>query len=215
MSENQVKVGTAEPKTAKSKRPPAEVIKVLMADGREVEFTGAKKRMDKEILLSDAGVAVRFDFRNGETRTFEVPSNLLLQAAGHGVSQKVGDETAGDEKVEDMVIHVDEMLDRLGRGEWSKVRGENDSFSGASIVIKAIVIASNGAKTVDDVKKFLQKMLDAAESKGQKLSRKDLYNSFRKPGTKTAAIIKQLEDEALSAEAKVDGEAALAELLAG
>jgi hypothetical protein len=202
---------TAAPST-KAKRPATEVFKIQMTDGRVVEFTGVKKRMDKEVIVREDSVAVRFDFRNGETRQFEVPANLLLQAAGHGVSQKVGDETAGDEKVEDMVIHVDEMLDRLARGEWLKPRGEGDSFSGASIVIKAVSMASG--KTVDEVKKFLAAKLEAAEKAGQKLTRADLYKGFRKPGTKTAEIIKKLEEEQLSAETKTNGDELLAELQA-
>jgi hypothetical protein len=202
---------TAAPST-KAKRPAPEVFKIQMTDGRTVEFTGVKKRMDKEVIVREDSVAVRFDFRNGETRQFEVPANLLLQAAGHGVSQKVGDETAGDEKVEDMVIHVDEMLDRLARGEWLKPRGEGDSFSGASIVIKAVSMASG--KTVDEVKKFLAAKLEAAEKAGQKLTRADLYKGFRKPGTKTAEIIKKLEEEQLSAETKTNGDELLAELQA-
>lgn len=219
MSEIENGAAASEVKTPKAKRPPAEVTKVRMSDGREVEFTGAKKRMDKEVLIGEDSVAVRFDFRNGETRTFVVPTELMLQAAGHGVSQKVGDETAGDEKVEDMVLHVDEMLERLARGEWVKPRGEGDSFSGASLVVRALVEASGGTKTAAQIKELLAKQLAAyqaaAEAKGGKFTRKDLYDGYRKPGTKTAAIIKRLEEEALSAEAKVDGDAALAELLAG
>lgn len=221
MSEIENGAAAPEAKAPKAKRPPVEVTKVVMTDGREVEFTGAKKRMDKEIILGADSVAVRFDFKNGETRTFTVPNELLLLAAGHGVSQKVGDETAGDDKVEDMVLHVDEMLERLSRGPdgWNKQRGEGDSFSGASLVVKALVEASGGTKTAAQIKELLAKQLTAyqtaAEAKGGKFTRKDLYDGYRKPGTKTAAIIKRLEEEALSAEAKVDGDAALAELLAG
>lgn len=221
MSEIENGAAAPEAKAPKAKRPPAEVTKVVMTDGREVEFTGAKKRMDKEIILGADSVAVRFDFKNGETRTFTVPNELLLLAAGHGVSQKVGDETAGDDKVEDMVLHVDEMLERLSRGPdgWNKQRGEGDSFSGASLVVRALVEASGGTKTAAQIKELLAKQLAAyqaaAEAKGGKFTRKDLYDGYRKPGTKTAAIIKRLEEEALSAEAKVDGDAALAELLAG
>ena len=41
----------------------------------------------------------------------------------------------------------------------------------------------------------LQGKLDAAKARGEKLSRQELYNSFRNPATKTGAIIKRLEEE--------------------
>lgn len=197
--------GTTAEAGKKAKRVPAEVVKVTMADGREVEFSG-KKRLDKETLIDGEKVGLRLDFRNGETRTFWLPGSLLLQSAAHGLSQKVGDETAGDEKVEDMVVHVDEILDRLSKEEWNKTRGEGESFSGASVVIRAVAEASN--KSLAEVKELLKTMMEK-----QGLSRADLYKGFRKPGTKTAAIIKRLEEEALTADAKADGDELLAQLM--
>ena len=205
---------TQEAPTVKAKRVPAEVFKVAMQDGRTVEFTGTRKKLDKEVIVDEAAgtVAVRFDFRNGETRTFTVPQALILQAAGHGVSQKVGDETAGEEKVEDMVLAVDDMLDRLDRIEWTKARGEGDGFSGASIVIRALVNVTG--KSTTEIKAFLQGKLDAAKAAEQKLSRADLYKSFKVPGSKVGVEIKRLEDEQVTKEAKLNGDDLLAELQA-
>ncbi len=197
----------------KAKRAPPEVTKVTMTDGRVVEFSGVRKKLDKEVVIDGGQVAVRFDFRNGETRTFTLPQSLLLQAAGHGTSQKIGDETAGEDKVEDMVLAVDDIIDRLSRGEWTKARAEGDSFSGASLVIRALMNVTG--KSQVDIKAFLQGKLDAAAASGTKLSRADLYKGFKKPGTKVAAEIKRLEEEALTADSKVDGDAMLAELVGG
>lgn len=205
-----------------SKKVKAEVTKVKMGDGREVDFVG-KRRMNKETLIDESKIAVdgntvtleqgavsvRLDFRNGETRTWVVPVSLIAKTTGHGGEQKLGDETAGDESVEDMVINVDDLLGRLNIGEWTRPR-EAGGFSGSSIVIKAICEATG--KDVETVKAFLQKKLDAAAAKGEKLSRKDLYDSFRNPNSKTGQIIERLEREERAKATKVDADAALAEI---
>lgn len=212
MSEAATQEASAAP--VKAKRTPPEVFKIAMLDGRTVEFTGTRKKLDKEVVIDEAAgtVAVRFDFRNGESRTFVVPQALILQAAGHGVSQKVGDETAGEDKVEDMVLAVDDMLDRLTRGEWTKARGEGDGFSGASIVIRALCNVTG--KTPTDIKAFLQGKLDSAKAAGKTLSRADLYKSFKVPGSTVGMEIKRLEDEQITKEAKLNGDDLLAELQA-
>ena len=197
------------PVATKPKRPPPEVTTVTMDDGRNVTFTG-KTKMNKEVL---ADGSVRFDFANGNTRTFDVAnSNLLLELASHGAKQKIGDETAGVADVDDMVIAVDAMLERLAKGDWSKAREAGDGFSGASVVIRAVMEATGKAQA--DVKAFLDGKLKAAEERGEKLSRKDLYDSFRKPGTKTGDIIARLENEKKAKAAKFDGDDLAAELAA-
>jgi hypothetical protein len=74
-------------------------------------------------------------------------------------------------------------------------------------VIKAFMEASG--KDQASVKAFLNGMLEAAKLKGEKLSRKDLYDSFRNPATKVGKIIDRLEKERLSSTAKVDADAVL------
>lgn len=174
-----------------------EVTVVEMTDGRSVEFVG-KKRMDKEVIIDGNEVSVRFDFKNGQTRTIlagTLDPSIQLQAIGHGLSQKIGDETAGEEDVDDMVVAVDSIIDRLGNGSWTAPRaaGSGDSFSGASIVIKAL--AEVTGKSAEDIKAFLQAKLDKAAAAGEKLTRAALYASFRVPGTKTAPVIERLEAE--------------------
>ena len=185
----------------KAPRAKAEVEQVTMTDGRTVGFAG-KRKMVKETLEK----GVRFDFRNGETRTFTIPDSLMTRLAVHGAAQKIGDETAGVEDVEDMVVGVDEIISRLSAGEWGAQRASaGDSFSGASVVIRAICEATG--KSVADVKAFLQKKLDG----DPKLTRAALYNSFRNPSSKTGQIIERLEREKRSKTA-VDADALLGEL---
>ncbi len=201
MSEEQTAVAT--------KRVAAEVEQVQMEDGRTVGFAG-KKRLIKEVIIEGNVVQVRFDFRNGVTRTFTVSKPNQLQLAGHGASQKIGDETAGLEELDDMVVAVDDMIARLEKGEWSATRATGDGFAGASVVIKAICEATG--KSVQFVKDFLQGKLDTAKAKGEKLSRAELYASFRNPATKTGVIIARLEaDKKVKAE-KVNADDLMAEL---
>lgn len=196
---------------AKTKRVPPEVVTVEMSDGRMVPFTG-KAKMLKDVD-AEAG-KVRFDFRNGETRSFDVEgSTLLLRLACHGASQKIGDETAGEDDVDDMVLAVDSILERLGRGEWGAVRARGDGFAGASIVLRAMAEATG--KPIADVKAFFENKLKAAQVRGETLTRKDLYDSVRKPGTKTGDIIARLENEKKAKAAKFDGDELANELAGG
>jgi hypothetical protein len=191
----------------------AEVVKeaVEMTDGRTVEFAG-KRKMLKEVIIDEhkKHVSVRFDFRNGETRTFEVPHSLLLDFAGHGASQKIGDNVAGVEDIDDIVVGIDEIMAQLNEGKWSAARAEGDGFSGASIVIKAI--AEVTGKSIEAVKTFLQSKLDQAAAKGEKLTRQALYKSFRNPASKTGQVIQRLELEKASKSAGVNSDDLLEEI---
>src|SRR6266446_4130233 len=90
---------------AKPKKAPVEVTQVTLTDGRTIPFAG-KRRMVKDYSVdSESGiVSATFDFVNGETRSLliEPDDKLYAKFVGHGILQKVGDETAGDESVEDM-----------------------------------------------------------------------------------------------------------------
>lgn len=207
MSENQVAEATP-----KAKRPPPEVTKVQMEDGREVSFTG-KVAMLKDLEAGSDGVpvAVRFDFRNGVVRRWNYSdSPLLLQLAGHGAKQKIGDATAKAEDVDDMVLAVEDMISRLDSGNFNAERAAGDGFSGASVVIRAVMEATG--KSQAEIKAWLESKLEAAKAAGQQLTRNDLYQGFRKPGTKTAAIIARLEEEKRAKAAKLDGDELLNEL---
>ncbi|TXH42214.1 MAG: hypothetical protein E6Q97_36060 [Desulfurellales bacterium] len=208
MSETQA---TETKAVAKSK---VEYEKITMTDGREVQFAG-KRKMTKDVVVDEANgtVNVRFDFRNGQTLSIgsaDLSRALNLQALGHGLSQKCGDNAAGVDEIDDMVIAVEDVIKQLKGGDWSAAREAGDSTAGASVVIKAI--AEVTGKSIDFVKEFLQKKLDAAKAAGQKLSRQDLYASFRRPDTPTGQVIKRLEEEKLAKASKVDTSSLLAEI---
>jgi hypothetical protein len=139
-----------------------EVVLVTMTDGRKVEFTGKRKLLKETVISADGAVRVRLDWRNGETRLFTIPPALLGKFAGHGAEQKLGDEIAGlkddkgqDADIDDCVLVVDELIDRLYNGEWSTKR-EANGLAGTSVLIQALVRMYNGAKTVEQVKEFLK-----------------------------------------------------------
>lgn len=152
---------------------------VKMQDGRDVTFVGKRKLLKETIIEGDV-VGVRLDFLNGETRTFVCPPELLLKAAGHGLEQKLGDETAGVPDVDDQVIAVDELIDRLNAGNWTTQRSSG-GVAGTSVLFKALVEAFP-AKSAEDLKAFLK-----TKTQAEKLA---LRNSARlKP------IVERLEAE--------------------
>lgn len=223
MAEGQTQEQSQESKGKKK----AEVTMVKMEDGREVGFAG-KRKVNKETLIDeskviidgdtvtvqDGAVSVRMDFRNGATRTFPIKAAMLAKFAGHGGEQKYGDELAApaDKPLseDDMVLAVEELHDQLyNKGEW-RATAEGGGFGGASVVVKAIMEASG--KTMEEVKKFLQGKLDAAKARNEKLSRKELYDSFRNPNSKVGQIVERLEKERLAKESKVNADEALSEL---
>ena len=176
------------------KKAKSEVETVLMQDGRKVDFVG-KRKLLKESLFGNGQEtpAVRLDYRNGETRVFEIPTDLFAQFACHGAEQKLGDETAGMEDVDDMVIAVDELIDRLNKGEWS-TRREGSGFAGTSILLQALVEVSG--KTIEQIRGFL-----SGKTQADKMA---LRNSPK---------IKPVVDKLEAAKAtKVDTESLLGEL---
>lgn len=177
-----------------------EVELVSMKDGRKVEFAG-KRKMLKEIFLNDDGSLkfVRIDFRNGQTIDFYPPNANRGQAEGHGWGQKLGDEAAGIDDVDDMYLAVEELATRLQGGEWS-VKREGSGFAGTSVLLRALVeySATKGdPRTPEQIKEFL-----TGKSQAEKLA---LRNSPRiKP------IVERLEAEKASKGAKVDTDSLLA-----
>lgn len=181
---------------------------VTLEDGRIVDFAG-KRKLLKETLLSPEGkVQVRLDFRNGATRLFTCPDNLLQKAAAHGLAQKLGDEIAGVEDLDDAVQGVDELIDRLyekGPEGWTEGR-DSSGLAGASILAKALVeffAASDKPKTAEEVRKFL-----SAKTNAEKLA---LRNN-----TRIQPIVARLEAEKAAKQgekaSKVDTDALLGEL---
>jgi uncharacterized small protein (DUF1192 family) len=181
-----------------------QVTTVKMDDGRLVEFAGKKQLLKESFVDADGTVKVRLDWRNGETRTFSIPTGLVAKFAAHGAEQKLGDEIAGlkkadgsDADIEDKVLAVDELIDRLNAGEWN-TRKESSGMAGTSVLIRALVELYG--KSVADVRAFLKD-----KSQAEKMALRG--NARIKP------IVERLEAERASkSTSKVDSDALLAGL---
>lgn len=183
----------------KAKKAEPVINTVVMEDQRKVDFIGAKKKMVKESVIGEDGsVKVRLDFINGSTRLFTVPPAMISRFAAHGAEQKLGDETAGLDDVDDCVIAVDELIDRLYNGEWAQ-RREGSGLAGTSVLLRALVELYDGKKSVEDVRKFL-----SGKSQQEKLALR--INPKVKP------IVDKIEAEKAAKAAKVDTDALLGEL---
>lgn len=193
--------------TAAKAKPEVEVVK--MQDGREVGFAG-KRKLNKDTLIEGTSVKVRLDFRNGETRTFDISeSKHFLQFAGHGAEQKYGDELAGlkgtdggEPDLDDMVMAVDDLHDRLTAGDWTMKREGGTGTAGASALVKALVEVTG--KTIEEVKAFLKLQVDAGTSY-QKLNA-----AFSQDAT-VGPVLKRLNEAKLAKGPVVDTKALLAE----
>lgn len=109
---------------------------VQMLDSRVVNFTSRTKVI--KTTLDDG--RVRFDFRNGETRYFDLNAEGvdLKRLAAHGAESKIGDSYSGLTSVEDCIEAVEDVTARLYRGEWNAGRGTGESYAGASILARAL-----------------------------------------------------------------------------
>lgn len=198
---------TATVAETKTTRLPPET--VVMSDGRSVEFTGRTK-MTKTILISENEIAVRVDFRNGQTAIYPIPAQHLQHAAGHGWSQKLGDHVAGmkDEVTkepateEDMFLAIESLYNDLKTGDWNKVKSGDGTVSGASIILRAL--AQHFGKPVAVVKQILEDKLAADKARGGTLSRKAMYASFRNPDTELGQLILAMEAEKKKPKDSVD-----------
>lgn len=198
---------TVTPAAEVPKKPKKQTVytEVELEDGRKVRFAGTRK-MAKSYEETPDGVTARFDFVNGATRSITITpdSKLIGTLVGHGLVQKIGDETATTADVDDMVLEVEAMIERLSRGEFYAERAAGDGFSGASVVLKALVEVTG--LSLEDVKANIEKKLAATEG----LTRKALYDSFRNPNSKSGIVIARLEQEKLAKNAKIDADAELA-----
>jgi hypothetical protein len=169
---------------------------VAMEDGTKLEFAGKRKLLKTSTISPEGSVAVRMDFRNGQTRTFTLPTAMLAKFAAHGAEQKLGDEIAGLEDIDDCVMATDELIDRLYNGEWG-IKREANGMAGTSVLARALCELTG--KTRDQIKAFL-----SGKSQAEKVA---LRNSG-----KVKPIVERLESEKTAKGSKVDTEALLGEL---
>jgi len=182
------------PATSGKKETQYETVK--MDDGRIVDFAGTKRLLKSDETGSDGVVKVRFDFRNGETRLFTVPSQLLLKFAVHGVAQKLGDEVSGLKDIDDAVLAIDNLMDRLERGEWTQVR-EANGLAGTSVLARALVEV-----TGNDIKRVREYL--STKSQAEKIA--------LRTNAKIAPVIARLEAGKTKKENSIDTDALLGEL---
>lgn len=173
-----------------------QITTVTMLDGRVVDFPGKRRMLKQTIIGDDGSVKIRIDFVNGETRLFTLNPALILKFAAHGAEQKFGDETAGLTEVDDAVMAVDDLNDRLTAGEWN-VKRESNGMAGTSVLAKALV--EHTGKTIEEVKAFL-----ATKTQADKAALRT--NSKLKP------IIERIEAAKAKKSESVDTEAMLNEL---
>lgn len=125
-------------------------VPVQMSDGRTVEFSPNTK-VQKELLIVAGSPednpeyeGVRFDFANGETRTVMLVEvqPLISRLAVHGLSQKLGDEYAGEKTTDDCLTVFDDLLTTLKSGKFSVGRQSN-GLSGSGLLVRACSEAFN------------------------------------------------------------------------
>ena len=195
----------------KPTKPPVVITTVVMEDGRSVDFSGNRK-IKKEATVEGNTVAVRFDYINGQTKTYVLPSHLVAQAAAHGFSQKLGDTAAGEKELDDAILAIEALGSRLTAegSTWNAVAtgGSGDSFSGASVVIQALV--EETGKSVSEIKAFLDRKLEAGKATG--LTRQNLYKSFRNPASAIGQLILVLEAQKAAKATGFNADDAMAEL---
>jgi hypothetical protein len=192
--------------TAEQTAPSAKTVieKVTMQDGRVVDFAGKRKLVKEGVSQEDGTLAVRLDFRNGETRLYVLQPSLINQFALHGALQKYGDETAGETDIDDMVLGTDKLDKRLQAGEWTTKR-EGGGMSGTSVLIKALVEYSG--KTIEQVKAFLED-----KSQAFKIAMRGDDKRKNAAGDTVKDIVARLEAEKASKGAVVDTDTLLAGL---
>ena len=133
----------ATPKVSKKE---TEYTTVTMDDGRVVEFPGKRRKQKQSIETVSGDLQVRLDFVNGESRLFTLPLELISKFALHGAEQKLGDEISGLDDVEDAVMAIDDLMDRLSTGEWS-IKRESSGLAGASVLARALIELTGKAPT--------------------------------------------------------------------
>lgn len=180
--------------TAEKKK--TEVESVTMTDSRVVEFAGKRKLVKESLVDANGKVAVRLDFRNGETRLYTISDGLMAKFAAHGAEQKLGDEIAGMDDLDDAVLAVDQLIERLNAGEWNMQR-ESNGLAGTSVLARAL--AEVKGVDIEKVKAFLK-----TKSQAEKIA---LRNN---PTVK--AVVERIEAEKAAKGNKVDTEALLGEL---
>lgn len=168
---------------------------VKLTDGRTSDFPGKRKLNVASEEREDGQVVLVLDFRNGETRTFIPRGDMYTKYVAHGAEQKLRDEIAGEQDLDDGVLAIDQLIERLDGGEWN-VKREAGGMSGTSILLRALVEYTG--KTIDEVKVLLKDV-----SHAEKMSLR-VFDKANDKGVSLKSIVDRLEAEKASKTAKVD-----------
>lgn len=116
--------------------------------------------------VNEGGNVVSFDFSDGRKLLFEmskVPAEITARLALHGASQKIGDNYAGAESVEDAYTDAAEVIDQLYAGSFMAKRAAGEPRIGLLIEAlsrisgKPIDVCREAIITMsDDLKKNLR-----------------------------------------------------------
>jgi hypothetical protein len=176
---------------------------VKLTDGRTVDFPG-KRKLSITPTITDAGVVeLQCDFRNGETYKFTPREDMYAKFAAHGAEQKLRDEIAGIDDIDDAYLAVTELGGRLDKGEWS-IRREGGGMSGTSVLLRALTEWTG--KTTEEIKVFL-----ATVGQAEKMAMRGATRP-NKAGVTLKAIVDRLEAEKAAKGSKVDTDALLGTL---
>lgn len=137
---------------------------------------------------------VLFVGRDGSTFVADFtryPANIKGFMVFHGSKQKIGDEYADLDTVEDCMEAAREMDDRLADGKWF---ADKQAFKGVSIVMRAIMMAYSVSE--EEARNFL-KPLSAQEKAALKASAElkpfvDQIEAERGKGIDTKSILSKL-----------------------
>lgn len=168
---------------AKAKRTETKYTTVKMDDGRVVDFPGNRKLQKNAVIEADGTVKLTLDFVNGETRTvvLEPTYTLYSNFTAHGAAQKFGDEISGLDDIDDCVLAVDKLHERIQAGDWGQERNAGNSLAGTSILARAMIEVSG--KTKEATNAYLSGL-----SQAQKIAMRN--------NPKLLPVIQRLEAEA-------------------
>jgi hypothetical protein len=121
---------------------------------------------------------------------------MVNQFALHGAEQKLGDEIAGLKEIDDAVMAVDELIDRLYNGEWG-VKREASGMAGTSVLARALVEVTG--KPIEKIKEFLK-----AKTQAEKIA--------LRADARIKAVVDRLEAAKVAKGTQVDTSALLNEL---
>jgi len=190
------------PATVNPSKPKAKAVvytTVKMDDGRTVDFAGKRKMLKTTEFADDGSIKIKLDFVNGEFRIFTLPEPLLAKFAAHGAEQKLGDEIAGLEDVDDCVLAIDELAERLNKFEWG-IKREAGGMAGTSVLARAM--AELSGKSMEEVKTYLATLTHAQK------------NALRS-NVSLAPIIAKLEAAKAKKKAPVDTDSILGKFMDG